>query len=64
MKTTDLDEGKRLAAAAMKWWRTTIPPQEHQAYSDEPIPKLNAWLNNVAFPELAKGGKRNVRKAK
>ena len=57
MKKADLDEGKKLAEAAIKWWRSTLPGFEHEAHSDEPIPKLNAWLHNKAFVELDEGGK-------
>ncbi|MCP4878310.1 MAG: hypothetical protein GY896_22890 [Gammaproteobacteria bacterium] len=55
MKKEDIDEGKKLAQASLKWWRTTLPSFEHESHSDEPIPKLVKWLNRFAFPALAAG---------
>jgi len=52
MKKDKLEEGKRLAEAAYKWWGSTLPSFDHESHLDEPIPKLNKWLHNFAFPEL------------
>jgi hypothetical protein len=57
MKQSEIDNGKRLAEKAIKWWGSTIPSFEHANYQDEPIPALNRWLHEVAFPALEKGAK-------
>lgn len=54
MKREELDKGKKLADAARKWWRSSVPAHALDDYNLEPIPQFMKWWAQVGVTELEK----------